>query len=174
MASEQHSLGPEFNRLNSPESSAESLPLNRKVLETLFAPLFDDTIEYRSYEVSPNSTAQPDNIPVPNLPQQTRTTVESNGPPIASPSTAEQTVSNSRQSAEDPTPQSVPQPAEHDPDAFFNPFAPAPTVPDIAESSTRNLDPANMRDTYQLHPSTHKWTRDHPLVHIIGHPDAPS
>jgi hypothetical protein len=30
-----------------------------------------------------------------------------------------------------------------------------------------------MRDTYQLHPLTHKWTRDHPLIHIIGHPDAP-
>lgn len=30
-----------------------------------------------------------------------------------------------------------------------------------------------MRDNYQLHHSTHKWTRDHPLVQIIGHPDAP-
>jgi hypothetical protein len=156
MASKQHSLGPEFNHLNSPDSSAELLPLNCKELETLFAPLFDDTIEYRSTEVSPNSAAQPDNIPVPDSPQQTTTTVERNGPPIASPFTAEQTVSNSSQSAEDPTPQSVPQPAEHDPDTFFNPFAPAPTFPDIAESSTRNLDPANMRDTYQLHPSTHK------------------
>lgn len=30
-----------------------------------------------------------------------------------------------------------------------------------------------MRDNYQIHPSTHKWTRDHPLVQIIGHPDEP-
>ena len=51
MASEQNSLGPDFNRLNFPDSSAETLPLNRKELETLFAPLFDDTIEYRSTEV---------------------------------------------------------------------------------------------------------------------------
>jgi transposase InsO family protein len=62
MASEQNSLGPEFNRLNFSDFSAEPLPLNRKELETLFTPLFDDTIEYRSTEVSPNSAAQPDNI----------------------------------------------------------------------------------------------------------------
>jgi hypothetical protein len=125
-------------------------------LETLFNPLFDDTIEYRSTEVTPNSAAQPDNNQVPDSPQQTTTTVEKDGPPIASPFTVEQTASNSRQLAEDPTPQSVPQPAEYDPNAFINPFAPAPTYQEVAESSTRNLDPANMRDTYQLHPSTHK------------------
>lgn len=110
MASEQNSLGPEFNRLNFPNSSAEPLPLNRKELETLFAPLFDDTIEYRSSEVSPISVAQPENIQVPDSPQQTTTTVEKDGPPIASPITTKQTASNSRQLAEDPTPQSVPQP----------------------------------------------------------------
>ena len=97
MASEQHSLGPEFNRLNSPDSSTEPLPLNRKELETLFAPLFDDTIEYRSTEVSPNSAAQPEIFQVPDSPQQTTTPVDKDGPPITSPTTEEQTVSNSRQ-----------------------------------------------------------------------------
>jgi hypothetical protein len=97
MASEQNSLGPESNRLNFPDSSAEPLPLNRKELETLFAPLFDDTIELRSSEVSPISAAQPENIQVPDSPQQTTTTVEKDGPPIASPITAEQTAFNSRQ-----------------------------------------------------------------------------
>ena len=148
MASEQKNLGPEFNHLNFPDSSTEPLPLNRNELETLFTPLFDDTIEYRSTEVSPNSAAQPDNIQVPDSPQQSTTTVEKDGPPIASQITVEQTTSNSRQSAEDPTPQSVPQPAEYDPNAFIIPFAPAPTFHEEAESSTRNLDPANMRDTY--------------------------
>jgi hypothetical protein len=143
MASEQNSLGPEINRLNFPDSSAETLPLNREELETLFNPLFDDTIEYRSTEVSPNSAAQPDNYQVPDSPQQT-TTVEKDGPPIASPFTIEQTASKSRQSAEDPTQQLVPQPTEYEPNAFINPFAPAPFFHEEAESSTRNLDPANM------------------------------
>ena len=51
MASEQNSLGPESNRLNFPDSSAEPLSLSRKELETLFAQLFDDSIENRPQEV---------------------------------------------------------------------------------------------------------------------------
>jgi hypothetical protein len=47
MASEQNSLGPETNRLNFPDSSAETLSLSRKELETLFAQLFDDSIKNR-------------------------------------------------------------------------------------------------------------------------------
>jgi hypothetical protein len=57
MASEQNSLGPAFNRLIFSESSAEQLSLSRKEVETLFAPLFDDTIENRPSEVSPISVA---------------------------------------------------------------------------------------------------------------------
>jgi hypothetical protein len=95
MASEQNSLGPEFNRLNFPDSSAEPLPLNRKELDTLFAPLFDDTIVNRLSEVSPIFAAHLDHHQVPDSPQQTTTTVGRDGPPIASPTTTEQTVSNS-------------------------------------------------------------------------------
>ena len=152
MASEQNSLGPTNNRLNFLDSSVEQLSLSHKEVETLFARLFDETIVNRPPEVSPISAAHSDNIQVPDTPQQTTTTVDKDGPPIASPTTAEQTVSNSRQSAEASAPPSVPQSAEYDPNTFFNPFAPAPTIPEIAESSTRNLDHANMRDNYQLHP----------------------
>ena len=45
MASKHNSLGPASNRLNFPESSAEPLSLTHKEVETLFAPLFDDTME---------------------------------------------------------------------------------------------------------------------------------
>ena len=65
MASEHNSLGPASNRLNFPDSSAEQLSLTRKELETLFAPLFDDSIENRPQEVSPISAAHPENIQVP-------------------------------------------------------------------------------------------------------------
>jgi hypothetical protein len=156
MASEQNSLGPASNRLNFQESSAEPLSLSRKEVETLFAPLFDDTIVNLPPEVSSISAAHLDNNQVPDTPQQTTTTIENDGPPIASITTAEQTASNTRQSAEDPTPKLVPQSAEYDPNAFFNQFAPAQPDPDIAESSTRNLDPAKMHDNFKLHPSTHK------------------
>jgi hypothetical protein len=157
MASKHNSLGPASNRLNFSDSSAEPLSLSRKELETLFVPLFDDTIENRPSEVSQISAAHLDHHQVPDSPQQTTKTVGRDGPQIASSTTAEQTVSNSRQSAEDSIPKSVPQTAEHDPEAFFNPFATAQLIPDIVESSTRNLDPAHMRDNYQYHPSTLHW-----------------
>lgn len=158
MASKHNSLGPASNRLNFPVSSAEPLYLSRKEVETLFAPLYDDTIENRPSEASPNSTAHLDHHQVPDLPQQTTITVEKDGPPIASPITTEQTTSNFRQSAEDPQQQSVPQPADYDGNAFFNPYAPTPTISDIVELSSRNLDPSNMHTFYQHHPSTHHWT----------------
>jgi hypothetical protein len=152
MASEQNSLGPEINRLNFLDSSAEPLSPSRKELETLFVPLFDDTIVNRPSEVSPNSAAHLDQHQVPDTPQHTSSTIGRDGPPIVSPTTTAQTESNSRHSAGDSIPLSVSQTAEHDPEPFINPFAPAPLVPDIAESSTRNLDPAHLRDSYQLQP----------------------
>jgi hypothetical protein len=84
MASEKNSLGPASNRLNFSESSAEPLSLSRIEVETLFAPLFDDTINNRPSEVSPNSAAHLDQHQVSDSPQQTTTTVERDGPLIAS------------------------------------------------------------------------------------------
>ena len=127
-------------------------------METLLAPLFDDTIVNRPSEVSPNSAGHLDQHQVPDTPQHTTSTIGRDGPPIVSPTTTAQTGSNSRQSAEDPTQQSVPQAADYDRNAFFNPSAPTPTVSDIVELSYRNLDPSNMHTFYQHHPSTHHWT----------------
>lgn len=62
-------------------------------METLFAPFFDVTIVNRPSEVSPISAAHLDHNQVPDSPQQTTTTVGRDGPPIASPTTAEQTGS---------------------------------------------------------------------------------
>ena len=47
----------------------------------------------------------------------------------------------------------------YDGNALFNPSAPTPTVSDIVELSSRNLDPSNMHTFYQHHPSTHHWTQ---------------
>ena len=30
-----------------------------------------------------------------------------------------------------------------------------------------------MHQNFQHYPSTHKWTKDHPLVNVIGNPDNP-
>ncbi|GJV95206.1 retrovirus-related pol polyprotein from transposon TNT 1-94 [Tanacetum coccineum] len=36
------------------------------------------------------------------------------------------------------------------------------------ESSTTNLEPSNVQNFHQVQPSTHIWTKDHPLDQVIG------
>ena len=123
-------------------------------------------------DVSTDSAAPTAQTQIPDTPATTTTTVETDAPTTESPTLAEQTASKSDTAAEEPI-QQVPEPAYYDPNVFFNPFAPTTNIPEIAESSTRNLGPTNMQTFYNHHPSTHHWTRDHPLVQIIGHPNAP-
>ncbi|GKB96706.1 retrovirus-related pol polyprotein from transposon TNT 1-94, partial [Tanacetum coccineum] len=39
-----------------------------------------------------------------------------------------------------------------------------------AESSTTSLDPSNMHEFHQVQPSTHIWTKAHPLEQVFGDP----
>ncbi|GJR12054.1 retrovirus-related pol polyprotein from transposon TNT 1-94 [Tanacetum coccineum] len=48
----------------------------------------------------------------------------------------------------------------------------APNI-DEAESSTTALDPSNMHEFQQVQPSTHIWTKAHPLKQLIGDPSKP-
>ncbi|GKE98986.1 hypothetical protein Tco_0022337 [Tanacetum coccineum] len=58
-----------------------------------------------------------------------------------------------------------------DSDTFTNPFAPLDTS--SVESSSRILDTSNMHTFQQPQINTKRWTRDHPLVTIIGNPSKP-
>ncbi|GJS74262.1 retrovirus-related pol polyprotein from transposon TNT 1-94, partial [Tanacetum coccineum] len=42
-----------------------------------------------------------------------------------------------------------------------------------AELSTTTLDPSNMHEFHQVQPSTHIWTKAHPLEQLIGDPSKP-
>ncbi|GJW48697.1 retrovirus-related pol polyprotein from transposon TNT 1-94 [Tanacetum coccineum] len=41
------------------------------------------------------------------------------------------------------------------------------------ESSTTNLEPSKVHNFHQVQPSTHIWTKDHPLDQVIGDPSKP-
>nr|GEZ60752.1 Gag-Pol polyprotein [Tanacetum cinerariifolium] len=41
------------------------------------------------------------------------------------------------------------------------------------ESLTIDLDPSNMHEFHQVQPSTHIWTKSHPLEQVIGDPSKP-
>nr|GEZ38176.1 retrovirus-related Pol polyprotein from transposon TNT 1-94 [Tanacetum cinerariifolium] len=49
-----------------------------------------------------------------------------------------------------------------------NHTTPAPTYQ--GETSSRHVDSSNMHTFYQRYPSEHRWTKDHPLVQVIGNP----
>ncbi|GKA91113.1 hypothetical protein Tco_0812983 [Tanacetum coccineum] len=61
--------------------------------------------------------------------------------------------------------------SEFDNDSFTNPFAPLDTS--SAESSSRIVDTSNMHTFQQPPIYTKRWTKDHPLVTIIGDPSKP-
>ncbi|GJZ53971.1 retrovirus-related pol polyprotein from transposon TNT 1-94 [Tanacetum coccineum] len=43
-------------------------------------------------------------------------------------------------------------------------------VQEQGETSSRHVDSSNMHTFYQHHPSTQRWTKDHPLEQVIGNP----
>ncbi|GJW85998.1 hypothetical protein Tco_0159143 [Tanacetum coccineum] len=53
----------------------------------------------------------------------------------------------------------------------FVPYNP-PSHEEI-ESSTTALEPSNVQNFHQVQPSTHIWTKDHPLDQVIGNPSKP-
>ncbi|GJW42544.1 integrase, catalytic region, zinc finger, CCHC-type containing protein [Tanacetum coccineum] len=61
--------------------------------------------------------------------------------------------------------------ANFDGNAQFVPYNP-PSREEI-ESSTMALEPSNVKNFHQVQPSTHIWTKDHPLDQVIGDPSKP-
>ncbi|GJR96523.1 retrovirus-related pol polyprotein from transposon TNT 1-94 [Tanacetum coccineum] len=59
----------------------------------------------------------------------------------------------------------------HEAPTVFVPYNP-PSHEEI-ESSTTALEPSNVQNFHQVQPSTHIWTKDHPLDQVIGDPSKP-
>nr|GEX23799.1 hypothetical protein [Tanacetum cinerariifolium] len=53
-------------------------------------------------------------------------------------------------------------------DKFINIFC--TPIQDRGETSSYHVDSSKMHTFYQHHPSEHRWTKDHPLEHVIGNP----
>ncbi|GKB40106.1 hypothetical protein Tco_0885048 [Tanacetum coccineum] len=60
---------------------------------------------------------------------------------------------------------------EHKAPPIFVPYNP-PSHEEI-ESSTMTLELSNVKNFHQIQPSTHIWTKDHPLDQVIGDPSKP-
>nr|GFC19438.1 hypothetical protein [Tanacetum cinerariifolium] len=58
--------------------------------------------------------------------------------------------------------------AQGENDEFINIFS--TPVQDRGETSSRHVDSSKMHTFYQHHPFEHRWTKDHPLEHVIENP----
>lgn len=78
------------------------MEITHKELETLFAPLFDDSLNQRALDVSTDSAAPTAQAQKPDTPATTTTTVETDTPTTESPTPDEQPTSNTDTAAEEP------------------------------------------------------------------------
>ncbi|GJX57060.1 retrovirus-related pol polyprotein from transposon TNT 1-94 [Tanacetum coccineum] len=156
MASEHDSLKPVSQRFIHDDSLAESMnTLSKEDLDNLFGPMYKEYFEKRYSEVSINSVAQK----VHDHEDSTSLIIVENHeiPPIVTTSD-EQTSLISMNEADELNREDS---ADFDGNAVFVPYD-APNFEE-AESSTTALNPSNMHEFHQVQPSTHIWTKAHPL-----------
>nr|GFC98654.1 hypothetical protein [Tanacetum cinerariifolium] len=134
-------------------------------LDLLFSLMFDELLNGSSKVVSKSSAVSAADAP--NERQQLTTPLNNHTPPAPTcqiPSAAPTVISSENINQPEPH-------AENDQvadDEFINIFS--TPVQDQAETSLRHVDSSNMHTFYQLYPSEHRWTKDHPLEQVIGNP----
>ncbi|GJS79562.1 retrovirus-related pol polyprotein from transposon TNT 1-94 [Tanacetum coccineum] len=144
MASEHDCLEPELQRFINHNSSAEEMnTLSKEDLDNLFGPLFEEYFEKTFSDTPINSAAQPTQI--------------HEDPPSTS------SIIANEFNQEDS--------AHSDGNSQFVSYNPLSC--EEIESSTTALEPSNMQNFHQVQPSTHIWTKDHPLDQVIGDPSKP-
>ncbi|GJU58490.1 retrovirus-related pol polyprotein from transposon TNT 1-94 [Tanacetum coccineum] len=167
MASEHDSLEPVSQRFIVDDSSAETMNTpSKEDLDNLFRPMYDEYFEKKSSDMPINSDAQQ----VHNQEDSSLTSsidIEAHkAPPIVNTS-EEQNSPISLTVADEFYQEDSP---ELDGNTLLTPYDALDFSK--AESST-NLDPSNMHEFYQVQPSTHIFTKAHPLEQVIGDPPKP-
>ncbi|GJZ49734.1 integrase, catalytic region, zinc finger, CCHC-type containing protein [Tanacetum coccineum] len=140
---------------------------SKEDLDNLFRPMYDEYFEKTSSDMSINSAAhQVHNYE--DSPSTSSIIVEEhNAPPIVTTS-KEQTSLISLNEADEFNQEDS---ADFDGNMVFFPYDALNF--EEAESSTTALDPLNMHEFHQVQPSTHSWTKAHPLEQVIGDPSKP-
>ncbi|GJV26768.1 retrovirus-related pol polyprotein from transposon TNT 1-94 [Tanacetum coccineum] len=168
MASEHDCLEPELQRFNNHNSSAEPMHTpSKEDLDNLFGPMFEEYYEQKSSDTPIYSAAQPTQVHE-DSPSTSSIIVDTHEAPPVVTTSDEQTSPISLTEADEFNQEDT---AEFDGNAQFVPYNP-PSHEEI-ESSTTALVPSNVQNFHQVQPSTHIWTKDHPLDQVIGDPSKP-
>ncbi|GJW87194.1 retrovirus-related pol polyprotein from transposon TNT 1-94 [Tanacetum coccineum] len=163
MASEHDCLEPVLQRFNNNTSSTDTMNTpSKEDLENLFGLMFKEYFEKRSFDTPINSAAQPTQFHEDSSSISSIIVEEHEAPPI-------ETTSDEQTSPIYLT--NVDEVNQED-SADFNgnlDFVPYNTSShEEIESSTAALEPSNVQNFHQVQPSTHIWTKDHPLDQVIG------
>ncbi|GJV51859.1 putative ribonuclease H-like domain-containing protein [Tanacetum coccineum] len=168
MASEHDCLEPELQRFINHNSSAEEINTpSKEDLDNLFGPMFEEYFEKTFSDTPINSAAQPTQIHEDSPFTSSIIVDEHEAPPIVTTSD-EQTSPISLTEADEFNQEDS---AHSDGNSQFVSYNP-PSSEEI-ESSTTALEPSNVQNFHQVQPSTHIWTKDHPLDQVIGDPSKP-
>ncbi|GKC18794.1 retrovirus-related pol polyprotein from transposon TNT 1-94 [Tanacetum coccineum] len=168
MASEHDCLEPVLQRFNNNNSSAETMNTpSKEDLDNLFGPMFEEYFEKRSSDTPINSAAQPTQFHE-DSPSTSSIIVEDHEAPPIETTSDEQTSPLSLTEADEFIQEDS---ANFDGSLEFVSYNP-PSDEEI-ESSTAALEPSNVQNFHQVQPSTHIWTKDHPLDQVIGDPSKP-
>ncbi|GKA27579.1 retrovirus-related pol polyprotein from transposon TNT 1-94 [Tanacetum coccineum] len=160
-------LEPVSQRFIHDDSSVKSMDTpSKEDLDNLFGPMFNEYFEKKSSDMPINSAAQQ----VQNQedsPVTTSITIEEHeAPPIVT--TSEEHTSPISLTEADEFYQE--DSAELDGNTLLTPY----DALDFSEAeSSTTLDPSNMHEFHQVQPSTHIWTKAHPLEQVIGDPSKP-
>ncbi|GJS68711.1 retrovirus-related pol polyprotein from transposon TNT 1-94 [Tanacetum coccineum] len=163
MASEHDCLEPVFQRFNNNTSSADTMNTpSKEDLDNLFGPMFKEYFEKRSFDTPINSAAQLTQFHEDSSSTSSIIVEEHEAPPIKTTSD-EQTSPISLTNADEVNQEDF---ADFKGNLDFVPYN-ASSHEEI-ESSTATLEPSNVQNFHQVQPSTHIWTKDHPLDQVIS------
>ncbi|GJT51833.1 retrovirus-related pol polyprotein from transposon TNT 1-94 [Tanacetum coccineum] len=139
---------------------------SKEDLDNLFGPMYDEYFEKKSSDMPINSAAQQDHTHE-DSPVTTSIDIDKHeAPPIIT--TSEEQTSLIYLTEADEFYQE--DSAELDGNTLLTPY----DAPDFSEAeSSTALDPSNMHEFHQVQPSTHIWTKAHPLEQVIGDPSKP-
>ncbi|GJW16035.1 retrovirus-related pol polyprotein from transposon TNT 1-94 [Tanacetum coccineum] len=168
MASEHDCLEPDLQRFNNPNSSDDLMNTpSKEDLDNLFGPMFEDYFEQKSSDTTINSAAQPTHDQE-DLPSTSSIIVDTHEAPPVVTTSDEQTSPISLQESDEVNQEDS---ADFDGNTQFVPYD--SLNHEEIKSSTTNLEPSNVQNFHQVQPSTHIWTKDHPLDQVIGDPSKP-
>ncbi|GJS45068.1 retrovirus-related pol polyprotein from transposon TNT 1-94 [Tanacetum coccineum] len=168
IASEHDCLEPELQQFNYQNSSDDLMNTpSKEDLDNLFGLMFEDYFEQKSSDTTINFAAQPTHDQE-DSPSTSSIIVNTHKVPPIVTTSVEQTSSISLQESDEFNQEDS---ADFDGNTQFVPYD-SLNHKEI-KSSTTNLVPSNVQNFHQVQPSTHIWTKDHPLDQVIRDPSKP-